>query len=110
MAPSFFSWLGSGTSRRGFPVTPSGGPSFDCVCSAVADLEDEDEMNAAGPVARNGMRAAEGLAAGLLAIVTEMNDNALSIVAYLAELEKLLISAMRRTWWLSGNHDERQED
>lgn len=65
MAPSFFSWLGNGTSLRGLPVTLSGGPRASCdgVTSVVADFDDVDEMNAEGP-ARKGRRAVVGLAAG----------------------------------------------
>ena len=45
MAPSFFSWLGSGTSRRGFPVTLSGGPRASCEgVIAVAGFDDVEEM------------------------------------------------------------------
>lgn len=63
MAPSFFSWLGKGTSRRGLPVTLSGGPRASCdgVTSVVADLVDVDEMKADVPL-RNGISAEEGLA------------------------------------------------
>ena len=51
MTPSFFSWLGNGTSRRGFPVTLSGGPSSSVGCiavegAAVAGFEDDDDMRA----------------------------------------------------------------
>jgi len=47
MAPSFFSWLGRGTSRRTLPVTLSGGPSTSRdLCISVADLAEDDEMNA----------------------------------------------------------------
>ena len=62
MAPSFFSWLGRGTSRRGLPVAVRGGPgiSFD-LCISVAGFEDVEEMNAEGP-ARSGRRIDEGLA------------------------------------------------
>lgn len=62
MAPSFFSWLGNGTSLRGLPVTLSGGPcaSRDGVTSVVEDLDDVEEMNADGP-ARKGRRAVVGL-------------------------------------------------
>lgn len=54
IAPSFFSWLGKGTSLLGFLVTPSGGPpgwTFwdDGWISVVADLVEEEEMNAQGP-------------------------------------------------------------
>lgn len=62
MTPSFFCWLGNGTSLRGLPVTLSRGPStlWD-VCNSVADLFEEDEMNADGP-ARKGRRAVDGFA------------------------------------------------
>ena len=65
ITPSFFSWLGRGTSRRGLPVMLSGGPSS-TVCDgwmAVADLVDEEDMDATEP-ARNGKRAIVGLATG----------------------------------------------
>lgn len=63
IAPSFFSWLGSGTSLLGLPVTLSGGPSAFCdgVTCVVADLEAVEEMNADGP-ARKGRRAVVGFA------------------------------------------------
>ena len=63
IAPSFFSWLGNGTSLRGLPVAVSGGPSAFCdgVTCVVADLDDVEEMNAVGP-ARKGRRAVMGLA------------------------------------------------
>lgn len=62
MAPSFFSWLGSGTSRRGLPET-RGGPSawVEGVTSVACDFDEEDDMHAIGP-ARNGKRADVGLA------------------------------------------------
>ncbi len=61
IAPSFLSWLGRGTSRRTLPVTLSCGPSTSWVfCISVADLAEEDDMNAEGP-ARRGRRADEGL-------------------------------------------------
>lgn len=62
MAPSFFSWLGSGTSRRGFPVTLSGGPRASCEgVIAVAGFDDVEEMYAEGPNLR-GRRADAGFA------------------------------------------------
>ena len=61
MAPSFFSWLGNGTSRRALPVEVSGGPSGCAGCRAVADLVAEEEMKAEEP-ARSGRSAVEGLA------------------------------------------------
>ena len=93
MTPSFFSWLGSGTSRRGLPVTLSGGPSFDCVCSAVALFDDEDDMKAAGPAARKGTREVEGLAFNGLVVCGERVEDAIRIAgnAYLVELVKLSI-------------------
>lgn len=67
IAPSFFSWLGKGTSRRGLPVTLNGGPCASCegVTSVLADLVDVEEMNAEGPVRREGMRADVGLTGGM---------------------------------------------
>ena len=66
MAPSFFSWLGKGTSRRTLPVTLSGGPSTSRdLCISVADLAEDDEMNAEWP-ARRGGRAEESLAVYML--------------------------------------------
>ena len=68
MAPSFFSWLGNGTSRRGFPVMLRGGPSTSRDrCISVADLVDEEDMKADGP-ARKGRRAVDGLARALLSV------------------------------------------
>lgn len=63
IAPSFFSWLGRGTSLRGLPVTLSGGPSafWDGVTCVVAAFDDVEEMNADGP-ARKARRAVVGLA------------------------------------------------
>ena len=50
MAPSFFSWLGRGTSRLGLPVAVRGGPWASCdLVTAVAGLADVEEMYAAGP-------------------------------------------------------------
>lgn len=49
ITPSFFSWLGRGTSRRGLPVAVRGGPCASCdLVTAVAGLEDVEEMYAAG--------------------------------------------------------------
>ena len=62
MTPSFFSWLGSGTSLRGLPVTLSGGPSASCLgVTAVAELDAEELMKADG-AERRGRSAVEGLA------------------------------------------------
>ena len=62
MTPSFFSWLGSGTSLRGLPVTLSGGPSASCLgVTAIAGLDVEELMKADG-MARRGRSAVEGLA------------------------------------------------
>lgn len=63
MAPSFFSWLGRGTSRRGLPVTLSGVAwASCCACvSAVAGFDDVEEMYAEGPSLR-GRRADVGFA------------------------------------------------
>ena len=53
MAPSFFSWLGKGTSRRGLPVTLSGGPRASCDgVIAIAGLEEVEEIYAEGPSLR----------------------------------------------------------
>ncbi len=64
IAPFFSSWLGSGTSRRGLPVTLSGGPSpsRDGV-RAVAGFGGDEDMKAEGP-ARSGRSAVDGLAGG----------------------------------------------
>ena len=68
MTPSFFSWLGSGTSRRGLPVTLSGGAFVvDCVWRADAGFGDDEDMKAAGIVVRKGIIAVEGLALEMLA-------------------------------------------
>ena len=63
MAPSFFSWLGKGTSLRGLPVTLSGGPcaSRDGVTSVVVDLDAVEDINADG-VGRKAKLADAGLA------------------------------------------------
>ena len=63
MTPSFFSWLGRGTSRRGLPVMPSGGPfaSVDGVTSVAWDFVAEEDMHAEGP-RRRGIRAEDGFA------------------------------------------------
>ena len=65
ITPSFFSWLGNGTSRRGLPVTPNGGPlaSVDGVTAVACGFEAEEEMHAVGP-RRRGRSAEEGLANG----------------------------------------------
>ena len=68
MAPSFFSWLGSRTSRRGLPVEVSGGPSGCAGCRAVADFVVEEEMSAVEPI-RSGRSVVEGLAAMMLVVV-----------------------------------------
>lgn len=64
IAPFFSSWLGNGTSRRGLPVTLSGGPSpsRDGV-RAVAGFGVDEDMKAEGP-ARSGRSAVDGLAGG----------------------------------------------
>ena len=62
MAPSFFSWLGKGTSRLGLPVAVSGGPWTSCdFWISVAGLADVVEINAEGP-ARKGRRVDAALA------------------------------------------------
>ena len=93
ITPSFFSWLGSGTSRRGFPVTPSGGPSFDCVCNAVALFGGDVDMQAAGTIVRKGMRAVEGLALEGVSCLWQKKGLAIALLLnrYLVETVKPLI-------------------
>ncbi len=68
IAPSFFSWLGNGTSLRGFPVTLSGGPWISCdLWISVADLAEEEEMSAEGP-ARKGRRVVDGFTTGFCSV------------------------------------------
>ena len=69
ITPSFFSWLGNGTSRRGLPVTLSGGPSVsrDGV-SAVAGFGDDEDIKAEGP-ARSDRSAVDGFANGQTLLV-----------------------------------------
>lgn len=66
MAPSFFSWLGNGTSLRALPEAVSCEPDCDWRSSAVADLIDEVERAATGWArgrARARARARRGRAA-----------------------------------------------
>ena len=73
MAPSFFSWLGRGTSRLGLPVAVRGGPWASCdLVIAVAGLDDVEEMEAAGP-SRERRSEVGGLAVGCsLALVARV--------------------------------------
>lgn len=48
IAPSFFSWLGKGTSFRTFPEAVSAWPDCPRCSIAVADLTEEDERNETG--------------------------------------------------------------
>ena len=90
IAPSFFSWLGNGTSRRGLPVTLSGGPCASCAgVTSVADFEDVDEIKADGP-ARKGRRAAVGLAGREDKLDTGGNVGSRK-ASYLAMLKRLRI-------------------
>ena len=101
MAPSFFSWLGRGTSRRGLPVMLSRGPlSCDWVWRAEAGLEVEEDMKAAGPAARKGMRDVEGLACSAVNMGWQRGRLLVKQCerqTYLAEPVKLSIGVERRT-------------
>lgn len=80
MAPSFFSWLGNGTSRRGLPVAVRGGPwpCCDGVTSVVAAFdEDVDDIYADGPARMQrsevaGLARNDGSVAGGNMIYMEM--------------------------------------